>query len=93
MNTDGSYDYYADYDAFAAAHPEAVGDSLESYVGQDLNLEKVLCTFGVDDQGRLIEIQGTGEGRPFTLEEQQKLVELCAKGIRELQAAQKKALG
>ena len=53
MNTDGSYDYYADYDAFAAAHPEAVGDSLESYVGQDLNLEKVLCTFGVDDQGRL----------------------------------------
>ena len=53
VNTDGSYDYYADYDAFAAAHPEAVGDSLESYVGQDLNLEKVLCTFGVDDQGRL----------------------------------------
>ena len=47
----------------------------------------------MDDQGRLIEIQGTGEGRPFTLEEQQKLVELCAKGIRELQAAQKKALG
>ena len=53
VNTDGSYDYYADYDAFAAAHPEAVGDSLESYVGQDLNLEKVLCTFSVDDQGRL----------------------------------------
>lgn len=47
----------------------------------------------MDDQGRLIEIQGTGEGRPFTLEEQQKLVELCAKGIQELQAAQKKALG
>ena len=40
----------------------------------------------MDDQGRLIEIQGTGEGRPFTLEEQQKLVELCAKGIQELQA-------
>ena len=47
----------------------------------------------MDDQGRLIEIQGTGEGRPFTLEEQQKLVELCAKGIQKLQAAQKKALG
>lgn len=45
--------YSNGYDAFAAAHPEAVGDSLESYVGQDLNLEKVLCTFGVDDQGRL----------------------------------------
>ena len=47
----------------------------------------------MDSQGRLIEIQGTGEGRPFTLEEQQQLVELCAKGIRELQAVQKQVLG
>ena len=46
----------------------------------------------MDDQGRLIEIQGTGEGRPFTLEEQQKLVSLCAKGIGELQSIQKRAL-
>ena len=46
----------------------------------------------MDDQGRLIEIQGTGEGRPFTLEEQQQLVELCAKGIRELQQIQKDVL-
>ena len=46
----------------------------------------------MDGQGRLIEIQGTGEGRPFTLEEQQKLLELCAKGIRELQAIQKQVL-
>ncbi len=46
----------------------------------------------MDDQGRLIEIQGTGEGRPFTLEEQQELVELCAKGIREIQALQRKVL-
>ena len=43
--------------------------------------------------GRLVELQGTGEGRPFTLEEQQKLVELCAQGIRELQAIQKQVLG
>ena len=47
----------------------------------------------MDDQGRLIEIQGTGEGRPFTLDEQRKLVELCAGGIRELQTIQKKILG
>ena len=47
----------------------------------------------MDDQGRLIEIQGTGEGRPFTLDEQRKLVELCAGGIRELQAIQKEILG
>ena len=46
----------------------------------------------MDDQGRLIEIQGTGEGRPFTLAEQQQLVELCAKGIRELQQIQKDVL-
>ena len=46
----------------------------------------------MDDQGRLIEIQGTGEGRPFTLEEQQKLVALCSKGIQELQAIQRRVL-
>lgn len=44
-------------------------------------------------EGRLIEIQGTGEGRAFTVEEQRTLVELCAKGIREIQAMQKAALG
>ena len=44
-------------------------------------------------EGELIEIQGTGEGRAFTLDEQQKLVALCAKGIKEVQEIQKKALG
>ena len=43
-------------------------------------------------EGNLVELQGTGEGRPFTLAEQQRLVELCAKGIRELQAAQRAVL-
>ena len=47
----------------------------------------------MDDQGRLIEIQGTGEERPFTLDEQRQLVELCQKGIQELQAIQKEILG
>ena len=46
----------------------------------------------MDDRGRLIEIQGTGEGRPFTLEEQQELVRLCAKGVDELQAIQRACL-
>ena len=46
----------------------------------------------MDDLGRLIEIQGTGEGRPFTLEEQQELVRLCAKGVDELQAIQRACL-
>ena len=41
----------------------------------------------------LIEVQGTGEGRPFTPEEEQKLLRLCAKGCRELIALEKKVLG
>ena len=48
------------------------------------------CVMTAD--GRLIEVQGTGEGRPFTVEEQQALVRLCAKGISELTALQKKYL-
>ena len=40
------------------------------------------------ENGELIEIQGTGEGRSFTLAEQQSLVELCQKGINELVALQ-----
>ncbi len=46
----------------------------------------------MNHEGELIEIQGTGEGRAFTIEEQRQLVDLCAKGIRELQAIQKTAL-
>lgn len=45
------------------------------------------------EDGKLIEIQGTGEGRAFSLEEQQALVELCAKGNRELIRKQKELLG
>ena len=43
----------------------------------------------MNDLGELIEIQGTGEGRSFTVAEQQELVQLCAKGIRELLADRK----
>lgn len=42
--------------------------------------------------GRLVEVQGTGEGRAFAMEEQRALLDLCAKGIKELQALQSKAL-
>lgn len=47
----------------------------------------------MNGNGNLIEVQGTGEGRPFTLEEEQKLLRLCAKGCRELVALEKKVLG
>ena len=43
-------------------------------------------------EGELVELQGTGEGRPFTIAEQRTLVDLCAKGIGELRAIQSKAL-
>ena len=44
-------------------------------------------------EGELVELQGTGEGRPFTIEEQRALVELCRKGIREIQKIQRSVLG
>ncbi len=47
----------------------------------------------MNEMGELIELQGTGEGRAFTLAEQQELVRLCAKGCKELLAAQREALG
>ena len=47
----------------------------------------------LDEEGRLVELQGTGEGRSFTIEEQQELVRLCAGGIETLIAKQKEILG
>ena len=44
-------------------------------------------------EGELVELQGTGEGRPFTIEEQRRLVDLCIKGIKEVQAIQRAVLG
>ncbi len=49
------------------------------------------CIMTGDDQ--LVELQATGEGRPFTLEEHQTLINLCKKGIEQLQAIQCQALG
>ncbi len=44
-------------------------------------------------EGELIELQATGEGRAFTVEEGQGLVALCAEGIRQVQEIQKRVLG
>ena len=46
----------------------------------------------MNELGEIIELQGTGEGRAFTLNEQQELVRLCAKGNRELLKIQKEIL-
>jgi len=47
----------------------------------------------MNDRGEIIELQGTGEGRAFTVAEQQELVRLCAAGNRELIALQREILG
>ena len=47
----------------------------------------------MNELGEIIELQGTGEGRAFTAREQQELVELCAKGCRELLRKEKDILG
>lgn len=47
----------------------------------------------MNDMGEIIELQGTGEGRAYTVDEQRALVELCAKGNRELQKIQREVLG
>lgn len=45
------------------------------------------------DKGEFIEIQGTGEERPFSREQLQELMQLGEKGIRDLIEAQRQALG
>ena len=45
------------------------------------------------DDDRLIEVQGTAEGAPFTRGRLNELLDIAAKGIKDLNAIQKKALG
>ncbi|MGM9619666.1 MAG: ribonuclease PH [Oscillospiraceae bacterium] len=47
----------------------------------------------MDDTLSIIELQGTGEGRAFTVAEQQALVALCCKGLRELIEQEKEIVG
>ena len=47
----------------------------------------------MNGRGELVELQGTGEGRGFTVAEQRTLVDLCQSGIRQLLEKQKEILG
>jgi ribonuclease PH len=47
----------------------------------------------MSSEGRFVEVQGTGEHGTFSREELDGLLELAVAGIRELDAAQRKALG
>lgn len=51
---DGAYDYYATAKEFAEKNPNSdFSDDLYYYVGQDMVLDNVDCTFGVDKNGKL----------------------------------------
>ena len=47
----------------------------------------------MDGDGNIIELQGTGEGRPFSVGEGLQLIQLCQKGNALLQQKQKEILG
>ena len=49
--------------------------------------------FVMDDEGHIIELQGTGEERPFSKKELDEMYQLAEKGIRQLTQAQKAAVG
>ena len=46
----------------------------------------------MNENGHIIEVQGTGEGRAYTVDEQHKLVEMCAAGIKRVMEIQKTAI-
>lgn len=53
VKADGSTEYYATGKAFATAHPEETAEEFSYYIGEDMSLEAVACTFGVDKNGNL----------------------------------------
>ena len=60
---------------------------------QEDSRAQVDMNFVMNEKGEFIELQGTGEGRAFTGAELETLTAYGAKGIRELMAAQREALG
>ena len=81
-------------DFVAAVSVGIVGDEtlLDLPYQEDSNADvdmNVIMTGG----GDLVEVQGTGEARPFTMQEMNILMELARCGIERLVALQKKTLG
>jgi ribonuclease PH len=60
----------------------------EEDAGADVDLNVVMT-----GRGGLVEVQGTAEGRPFTREQLSTLLDLAARGVDGLVAAQRRALG
>lgn len=59
---------------------------------QDFAAQVDMNVVGTGD-GRLIEVQGTAEGHPFTRDELDRLMDLATSGIATLAAAQRRVLG
>ncbi len=54
VHADGTYDYYPTMQDYVEAHPDGdIFSNLYYYVGKDLVLDNVACTFGVDKSGKL----------------------------------------
>jgi len=60
--------------------------ALDSTVDVDMNIV-------MTESGKLVEVQGTAEEQAFTRNQMNQMLDLAEKGIKEIIAAQKKALG
>lgn len=68
------------------------GVLLDLDYGEDVSVD-VDCNVVMTGDGRLVEIQGTAEGSPFTREQLDAMVDTAAMGIDTLVAAQRQAIG
>src|SRR5699024_5457183 len=53
---------------------------------------QVDCNLVMTDSGKIVEVQGTAEGNPFTRDELNRLMDLAEKGVSELTNLQKSLL-
>jgi len=80
---------------FAAATSVGIVDGeylLDLCYEEDVNAQ-VDMNIVMDEEGQIIEVQGTAEKDPFTREEMDKFMDLAEKGINDLIEEQKKSVG
>ncbi len=80
---------------FAAATSVGIVDGeylIDLCYKEDVNAQ-VDMNIVMDEEGQIIEVQGTAEKEPFTREEMDKFLDLAEKGINDLIEEQKKSVG
>ncbi len=78
----------------AAISVGIVDDKLLLDLSYDEDVRAVVdLNVAMTESGRIVEIQGTGEGRPFSREELNDLIELAWEGIQQIFKIQKETLG